>query len=146
MNKSKEMAELRNALKLFVRANGKGMTDTDALSVSSLHEKWKAGRVFTADDIDKVVRHGDGLYRIASAHTAQAHYPPDGEGLLALYRPISPQHTGTHEDPIPWVYGMDCFMGLYYTHNDALWICAGDMTPCVWAPGTAGVWQWEHAS
>ncbi len=73
----------------------------------------------------------------------QAHQPTHGEGMLAVYRPIDTTHAGTLEDPIPWVYGMDCTSGLYYSYNAAVYLCKADMKPCVWAPGTAGLWQWE---
>ena len=72
--------------------------------------------------------------------------PPDAEGMLAVYRPISEAHAGTQEDPIPWVYGMDCHTGLYYSHNALMYLCKADMIPCVWEPGTAGLWQWELVS
>ena len=65
--------------------------------------------------------------------------------MLAVYRPIETWHAGTRSDPIPWVYGMDCLAGLYYSYNGAIYRVAdgGDMIPCVWAPDTPGLWQWE---
>lgn len=83
------------------------------------------------------------MYRVVQAVTPQAHQEPGGEGMLAVYRPIDREHAGTLEDPIPWVYGMDCAAGLYYSHEGCMYLCKGDMKPCVWAPGSAGVWQWE---
>ena len=90
-----------------------------------------------------ILNDGGTLYRVVQAVTPQAHQPPHGEGMLAIYRPIDATHAGTEEDPIPWVYGMDCTSGLYYSYNAAVYLCKGDMKPCVWAPGTAGLWQWE---
>ena len=60
------------------------------------------------------------------------------------YRPIDQSHAGTLEDPIPWVYGMDCHAGVYFSYQGHIYQVAegGDMVPCVWAPGTAGLWQW----
>ena len=92
---------------------------------------------------DTILNDGGTLYRVVQAVTPQAHQPPHGEGMLAIYRPIDTAHAGTEEDPIPWVYGMDCTSGLYYSYNAAVYLCKGDMKPCVWAPGTAGLWQWE---
>lgn len=137
----KIFAELHNALKLFVQMNGKAMTDAQALSVSTMHETWKAGRVFEAEDVGSVVRYGDKLYRIVSAHTAYAHYPPDGEGLLALYRPIVIGHTGDEGDPIPFVYGMDVTAGLHYSYESYVWIASKDMMPCVWPPSEGNEWE-----
>ena len=85
------------------------------------------------------------MYRVVQAVTPQAHQPPDGEGMLAVYRPVSPGHAGTADDPIPWEYGMDCLAGQYFSYEGHIYRVAagGDMIPCVWTPGTAGLWQWE---
>ena len=47
--------------------------------------------------------------------------------------------------PLPWVSGMDCYEGKYYSYNGHIYRVAdgGTMAPCVWEPGTAGLWQWE---
>ena len=63
--------------------------------------------------------------------------------MLAVYRPIDREHAGTLADPIPWVYGMDCYSGKYYVHGGITYLCKSDMLPCVWEPGSAGLWQWE---
>ena len=123
-----------------MNTTSKFLTDEQALSVSTMHEEWKAGRVFEFEDIDMVVRYKDKLYRIVGAHTAQEHYPPDGEGLLALYRPIVTGHAGTADDPIPFVYGMDISAGLYYSYEGATWFAKKDMSPCVWSPTEGNEW------
>ena len=69
--------------------------------------------------------------------------PPGGAGMLSVYRPIVPEHAGTGSDPIPYVYGMDCRSGLYYVHGGVVYLCRGDMIPCIWPPDTGGMWQWE---
>lgn len=97
-------------------------------------------RLFKGDKIRK----GEQLYNVEQETQPQEAYPPDGEGMLAIYRPISVTHNGTQEDPIPWVYGMDCENGKYYAYNDVVYLCAGDMKPCVWAPDS-GIWQWVVA-
>lgn len=97
-------------------------------------------RLFKGDKIRK----GEQLYNVEQETQPQEVYPPDGEGMLAIYRPISMTHEGTLEDPIPWVYGMDCEVGKHYAYNDVVYLCAGDMKPCVWAPDS-GIWQWVVA-
>lgn len=141
MNSLTEMAQLGNALRMFVIANSKTMTDAEAISVSGLHDKWAAGIVYTQEDVGKVVWYKGNLYRIVSAHTAMAHYPPDGEGLLSLYRPIVIGHSGTAADPIPYFYGMDVYAGLYYVDNGTVWIAKKDMIPCVWNPTEGNEWE-----
>lgn len=82
-------------------------------------------------------------YRAMQDVTPIESQPPGADGMLAVYRPIDKEHAGTLEDPIPWVDGMDCYNGKYYSYQGKTYLCKQDMTPCVWAPGTAGVWQWE---
>ena len=93
----------------------------------------------------RVIEKDGQLYRVMQPMTPQAHQEPGGEGMLAVYCPIDREHAGTPEDPIPWVYGMDCLTGLCYSYNGAVYRVAegGNMIPCVWAPDTPGLWQWE---
>lgn len=85
-------------------------------------------------------------YRAMQDVTPIESQPPGADGMLAVYRPIDKEHAGTLEDPIPWVNGMDCFKDKYYSNEGKVYLCKQDMTPCVWAPGTEGVWQWEVVS
>lgn len=92
---------------------------------------------------DKILL-GEQLYNVEQPNIPLEHYPPDGDGMLAIYRPINPAHAGTLEDPIPWVYGMDCEAGKHYLYEDAVYRVTdgGDMKPCTWTPDS-GIWQWE---
>lgn len=118
--------------------------DGEVLKMPDLFKTWaealEAGEELEAD----TVLNKDGrMYRVVQAVTPAEHQPPDSEGMLAVYRPIDREHEGTIDDPIPWVNGMDCYSGKYYTYGNLVYLCKADMTPCTWAPGTAGVWQWE---
>lgn len=93
---------------------------------------------------DKILK-GEQLYNVEQGTVPQKIYPPDGEGMLAIYRPIHHTYSGTLDDPIPFVYGMDCEMGKYYNYNGDTYRCAGDMKPCTWYPDS-GIWQWEEAT
>lgn len=137
-DKRKEMAELRNALRLFVALNGQNMTDDEALSVGGLHDTWTVGVTYSAE---KVLKHKGALYRVAQQVTAAAHQPPDGAGMLAIYRPIVFDYAGTAEEPIPYIYGMDVSAGLYYSHNGQVWLAKKDMRPCVWPPADGNEWE-----
>lgn len=90
------------------------------------------------------------VYRMVQSTevTPQAHQPPGGEGMLAVYRPIDQEHAGTQADPIPWVSGMDCYAGKYYSYNGKIYRVAegGTMAPCNWPPDTSGLWQWEEVT
>lgn len=144
-NNAKLSSQLSAAAKLYVQA-ATDVPDETALEMPDLFRTWEealaAGTTLAQNSI---VNDGGTLYRVVSAGGVipQAHQPPHGEGMLAVYRPIDTAHAGTLEDPIPWVYGMDCTEGLYYSYNATVYLCKANMTPCVWAPGTAGLWQWE---
>ena len=146
-NNAKLSDQLSAAARLYVQA-ATDVPDETALEMPDLFRTWEealaAGTTLAQNSI---VNDGGTLYRVVSAGGVipQAHQPPHGEGMLAVYRPIDTTHAGTMEDPIPWVYGMDCTSGLYYSYNAVVYLCKADMKPCVWAPGTAGLWQWEAA-
>lgn len=144
-NNAKLSGQLSAAAKLYVQADT-DVPDETALEMPDLFKTWEevlaAGQNVAQNAI---INDGGTLYRVVAAGGVlpQEHQPPHGEGMLAVYRPIDTAHAGTLEDPIPWVYGMDCTEGLYYSHNATVYLCKANMTPCVWAPGTAGLWQWE---
>lgn len=71
-------------------------------------------------------------------------YPPDGEGLLAVYQPLSvdsetgESHAGTLEDPIPWAYGIKIERYKYYLHNGKTWYAIQPQNEALWEPGSQG--------
>ena len=139
--------QLRVAAMAFA-ATATTIPDTQALEMPDLFTTWEqvlaegaklaAGRVISKDGQ---------LYRVVQAVTPIESQPPGGEGMLAIYRPINPEHAGTADDPIPWVYGMDCHAGKYYSYEGAVYMVAegGDMIPCTWPPDS-GIWQWVKVS
>lgn len=140
--------QLRVAAMAFA-ATATTIPDTQALEMPDLFPMWETvlseGKELAAE---RVISKDGQLYRVVQAVTPQEHQPPDGEGMLAIYRPINPEHAGTADDPIPWVYGMDCHAGKYYSYEGAVYMVAegGDMIPCTWPPDTAGMWQWVKVS
>ena len=140
-NNAKLSGQLSAAAKLYVQA-ATDVPDETALEMPDLFKTWEevleAGKTVAENSI---INDGGTLYRVVAEGGVlpQEHQPPHGEGMLAVYRPIDTAHTGTLEDPIPWVYGMDCTEGLYYSYNATVYLCKANMTPCVWAPGTAGL-------
>lgn len=93
-----DLLERAKQLRAVVQMYAAGLDDAQAVTVSSVYPAWAAGVEYAAQAI---IRHGDRLYRVEQAHTAQAHQPPGGEGILAIYRPIRP----TAAEPLPWIYG-----------------------------------------
>ena len=135
--------QLRVAAMAFA-ATATTIPDTQALEMPDLFPAWETvlaeGKELAAE---RVISKDGQLYRVVQPVTPQEHQPPDGEGMLAIYRPINPEHAGTADDPIPWVYGMDCHAGKYYSYEGAVYMVAegGDMIPCTWPPDS-GIWQW----
>lgn len=132
------------AATLYVRS-ATNIQDADALRMPDLFKTWAEALLAEEALEENTILNKDGkLYRVVQRTVPQAWQPPDGEGMLAIYRPIEPGHAGTPEDPIPWTYGMDCRQGQYFSYQLGVWLCKADMIPCVWAPGTEGLWQWEY--
>lgn len=129
----------------IMAASATGLSDTTALAIPDLLPTW--AELLAADnkvDAGVCLVHDGQTYRVVQAVTPIESQPPDMEGMLAVYRPIEREHTGTMADPIPWVSGMDCKEGKYYRYEDKTYLCKGDMLPCVWEPGSAGTeGQWE---
>lgn len=120
-------------------------TDEQALQIKYVFAVWPEG-VNTDGKYTKgqYITHNEQLYRIEQDVQPIESQPPDAVGMLAVYRPVDVEHAGTLEDPIPWVYGMNCYAGKYYSYNGNTYKVAvgGDMIPCTWYPDS-GIWQWE---
>lgn len=117
--------------------------DATALALSPICPEWRDGVHYEAGEI---VNYNGQAYRVVQAVDALEHQPPGAEGMLAIYRPLNQEHEGTQDDPIPYVYGMDVYNGKYYSFNGKTYLAKSDMTPCVWDPGTEGLWQWEEVT
>lgn len=132
------------ALRAQIERAAAYVPESEALNMPGVFPTWDKLLAAGTKIAQGTILNVDGaLYITVQAVTPQAHQRPDSEGMLAIYRPVSTEHAGTQEDPIPWVYGMDCRNGTYYSHNGKTYLCKSDMMPCVWEPGTAGLWQWE---
>lgn len=114
--------------------------DKTSLALAPVCPEWAAG---THYDALEIVNHEGHPYRVVQAVDSLEHQPPGAEGMLAIYRPLVPGHAGTLEDPIPFVNGMDVDEGKYYSFSGETYLAKSDMKPCVWMPGTPGLWQWE---
>lgn len=113
---------------------------------AGLFPVWTPGAAYTTGNR---IAHEGVAYEVKQPVTAQDHQPPGSAGMLAVYRPISadPQSgdepDGGLETPHPFISGMDVFSGKHYSFEGAVYLAKADMIPCVWNPGTAGLWQWE---
>lgn len=145
---SPDTAEIQLAT-MFMLATCTTYTDDQALQIKSVFSVWPDG-VNTDGKYTKgqYITHNDQLYRIEQDVQPIESQPPDAEGMLAIYRPVDIEHEGTLDDPIPWVYGMNCYAGKYYSYEGAVYMVAegGDMIPCTWPPDTPDMWQWVKVS
>lgn len=121
------------------------------LAKAELFLVWTVGETYPQG---RRIQHEGIVYEVVAADgvTAEAHRPPDGEGLLAVYRPLSTNPetgetpTGTQDDPIPYIGGMDVVKDKYYSYNGKLYKANLTMPACVWPPDTPGLWQWTEVT
>ena len=117
-------------------------------ALAGLFPAWAPGEAYVTGD--RLVHEGV-VYEVQQAVTAQAHQTPRSAGMLAVYRPISAdpdtgaEPDGSRENPYSFIYGMDVSTSKYYIFKGKLYLAKADMKPCVWNPGTPGLWQWELA-
>ena len=119
------------------------------LAKAELFPVWTAGETYPHG---RRIQHEGIVYEVVAANgvTAEAHQPPNGEGLLAVYRPLSTDPstgetpTGTQDDPIPYIGGMDVVKDKYYSYNGKLYLANANLPACVWPPDTKGLWQWTE--
>lgn len=142
----KMTGQMQAAVKLYVQ-KATDIPDALALEMPDLFRTWdEVLAVGEQLETDTVLNLDGQLYRVVQPVTPREHQRPDGEGMLAIYRPVDQYHEGTKEDPIPFVYGMDTEQGTYYSSGGKTYLCNLTMTPCVWAPGTPGLWQWTEVT
>lgn len=139
--------QLMSAARVFC-ATATTIADDAALQMPDLFPVWE-DVLETGKKLEEgtILQDSGTLYRVVQSGgvVPQEGQPPHGAGMLAVYRPIDQKHAGTEDDPIPWGYGMDCKAGQYFSYEGHVYKVAegGDMIPCIWAPGTPGLWQWE---
>lgn len=92
-------------------------TDKQALTMPTMYPLWAEKTAYGGDGEPKIVRRPlDGreqLYRCQQAHISQEGWEP--ENAPALWVGINDTATGTLNDPIPAVRGMEYVYGLYYS-------------------------------
>ena len=89
--------------------SAQGATDAQALTLPSLYPEWAAGVAYGGEGEPCIVRQPgtSQLYRIneRKAHTSQAGWEP--ASTPSLWTAIQGSETGTKDDPIPAVRGME---------------------------------------
>ena len=135
------------ARELLVERTAKAAAQTEEFTITEyalmgkagMYDEWQAGQSYGQG---KRVTYNGIVYEVQQQTTASETYPPDAEGVLALYRPLSTDGSGTIEDPYVWLYGMDVEAGVYVTYNGQTYKAKSPMKPCTWTPGSdANVWE-----
>ena len=123
------MSYLNNAKKLRAAMDtaGNALSDAQARTCKLIYQQW-SNLIGTTATPGQRFLHGDTLYRVrtdASEHTFSAEWVP-GVPTAALYEAIDEEHSGTIDDPIPWVQPMQLYNGKYYTDKGKLYECWRD--------------------
>ena len=95
------------------------LTDLQAPAVKTLYPVWKEGEAISVGD-RRYYPPTDMLYKCSQAHTTQADWTPDV--ATSLWTPLDVEHTGTLEDPIPAVSGMEYVKGKYYSEDGTIYL------------------------
>ena len=95
------------------------LPDTQAAEVKTLYPVWKEGEAVSVD-ARRYYPPTDMLYKCSQAHTTQADWTPDV--ATSLWTPLDVEHTGTLEDPIPAVSGMEYVKGKYYSEDGTIYL------------------------
>ena len=137
----KKNEQLQTAAVLFVRSNAKTLTDEQALSVSLLFEEWEKDKDY---EKDQIIRHKEELYRIGQDHMSQEQYPPDSEGVTALYSHIKIDEETGYEvwkawDGVSGIYQMDT--PVIDPNDDKVYI--SKIPNNVWGPPSQQPMYWE---
>lgn len=105
--------------------NTLSLTDKQSLEVKDLYPNW-SDLIGQQVNVDFKFVYENVLYKVLQRHTLQEQWIP-GIDTASLYTVISAnaneEHTGTKEDPIPYVQNMILEKDKYYTQDGVLYIC-----------------------
>lgn len=146
--KAQEQAEAKaQARELLIERMSKSAAQTEELTIpeyalmarAQMYDEWQAEQSYAQG---KRITYNGIVYEVQQATTSSSVYPPDGEGVLALYAPLSTDGSGTLEDSYVWIYGMHLETGEYVVYNNTVYKAKSPMKPCTWTPGSdANVWE-----
>jgi hypothetical protein len=120
--KRSEALKIRGRLEAAVQL----LPEQEALEMKNFYPEWAPGREYPAEISGQPFkfRYGGQLYKVITAHTSQADWPPDV--TAALYTRIDETHSGSQQDPIPYGGNMALSAGLYYTQGGVVYHCTRD--------------------
>lgn len=123
------MSYLNGAKKLRAAMDtaGNALSDAQARTCKLIYWQW-VDLIGTTATSGQRFLHGETLYKVrddAAVHKFSREWEP-GVTTAALYTAIDEAHSGTIDDPIPWVQPMELYANKYYTEGGKLYACWRD--------------------
>jgi hypothetical protein len=115
-------------LRPVIEQASQSLEDAVALTAVELFPQWKE-LVANKTKVKKGFRfqHEGKLYRTEQPeYTFVDHYVPGTAGTESLFSKVDETHKGTIDDLIPYEKNMEIYNGLYYSQNDAVYLCIRD--------------------
>lgn len=125
----KDLAAMNRSISLLssfsaMSINTMPLDEETALKFADIYPEW--GNILgTEVSAGFRFRNGGVLYEVLQAHTLSGEWIP-GTSTMALYKPVTrkqEEETGTEDNPIAWVQGMELYEGKYYTDKGVLYRC-----------------------
>ena len=123
------MSYLSNAQKLRAAMDtaGNALTDAQALTCKLIYQQW-ANLIGTTATPGQRFLHGKTLFKVSDKtpeHTFSREWVP-GVETASLYEAIDDEHSGTLDDPIPFIQPMEIYKDKYYSQNGKVYLCTRD--------------------
>lgn len=148
VQEQRDVATAQNDANAILRARAfKTVAETEMFSITEfatlgkakMYDEWQPNTEYAKG---KRLTYNGRVYEVQQQTVSSEVYPPDAEGVLALYVPLSTDGSGTLEDPYVWIYGMHVEAGVYVTYNGQTYKAISPMRPCTWVPGSdTNVWE-----
>ena len=93
------------------------LEDKKALQYMEMYPLWQSD---LSVKVNERYQYNGRMYKVVQAHTTQADWTPDI--TPALWTVVDVTHTGTIDDPIPAVAGMEYVKGKYYIEGTTVYL------------------------
>lgn len=151
VQEQRDVATAQNDANAILRARAfKTVAETEMFSITEfatlgkakMYDEWQPNTEYAKG---KRLIYNGRVYEVQQQTVSSEVYPPDAEGVLALYVPLSTDGSGTLEEPFVWVYGMIVEAGVYCSYNGKTYRAKSLMKPCTWAPGS-DINMWDEVT
>ena len=105
------------------------LSDGEAATIPLMYPSWEVGVDYKTNDR---VEYDNLLWKCRQTHKSQENWKPSID-TASLWEVIEVQHTGTIDDPIPYINTMTVYRDKYYLENDVLYKCIRDSVQPLYA-------------